>query len=331
MILCKEEAIHVFNKLPTEMQSYYFHPEYVINDALYKKDIEPIFFVLENKGMVFYHAFHFGKIFNTSYYDIQSPYGYGGPICLGDKDFIEESIQIYKKWCSNQEVIVEFIRFHPLLKNQLEYYGQVFQNRPTVYIDLKAEDLFSKFSTRVRTAIRKAKKSNLRITFSKSQKYINEFIRLYTVLMNEKAAEEDYFFNKNYFIQLIKSKNVYLLSVENENDQVIGSSIFFISGYVGEYHLSASNEEGRSKNVANLLIYEFAEFCKKININILYLGGGNDCLENNSLLFFKRGFSKNEELFYIGNFKHNQSAYDQFRTEYTKQSSEKENYILFYR
>lgn len=332
MIVSTEQAILIFNKLPAAMQSFYFHPHYVINDAVYKKNLQPVFFAQEDKGNIYYHAFHMGKIPGTRHYDIQSPYGYGGPLFSGEQSFINSCIENYKTWCLKQKVIVEFIRFHPLLNNHLNYYGEAQENRQTVYIDLTTnEEISAQFSTRVRTAIRKAQKENVRVSMIKSNENIEHFIDMYISLMTQKNAENDYFFNKEYFIELLQSEAVYLVSAKNHLGEVIGAAIFFVCGHTAEYHLSTSIAEGREKNVSNLLIYEFAEYAKKLNIHSLYLGGGTDGLNTNSLLFFKRGFSKQGAPFFIGNYKHNQTFYQEYKSEYIKQHPQKECFILFYR
>lgn len=331
MIVTPEEAQRIFNKLPKVLQSFYFHPKYVINEAYNKRDIQPTFFALEKDGSIFYHAFHLGKVPNTDFYDIQSPYGYSGPLHVGDKDFLIESIAQYNKWCLENSVLVEFVRFHPLIKNQNIYYGQVFENRQTVTIDLKKDDLLAGFSTRVRTAIRKAQKSNVSVTFCKSEEYIDRFFQIYTRLMDEKKADAGYYFSESYLSKLLSNEEVYLVSALNERDQVIGASIFFASGSIAEYHLSTNNSEGRSKNVANLILYEFAKYAQSKDFDHLYLGGGNDSTDGNSLLFYKRGFSKNELTYFIGCTKHIPDAYETLRKDYLKNNPKKENYILFYR
>ncbi|MFD2881201.1 hypothetical protein ACFTAO_43495 [Paenibacillus rhizoplanae] len=101
-------------------------------------------------------------------------------------------------------------------------------------------------------------------------------------------------FNEEYFIGLLQSDNTYLLSAENGDGEVIGSVIFFASGNIAEYHLSASNEEGKLKKVTNLLIYEFGESIKVENARSLYLGGGTDGTDGNSLLYFKKRFFSKE-------------------------------------
>ncbi|OKP90592.1 hypothetical protein A3842_03200 [Paenibacillus sp. P3E] len=332
MIVSAERAISIFEKLPLAMQSFYFHPQYVINDVFYKEGLQPVFFVHEDNDNIYYHAFHMGKVPGTEYYDIQSPYGYGGPLITGDQPFINSSIEGYKRWCLEQKVIVEFIRFHPLLNNHLNYYGEVRENRQTVYIDLNSGgELLNQFSTRVRTAIRKAQKDKVSISMQKSKVNVQMFLEMYISLMTEKNADGTYYFNSKYFIELLEKDAVHLLSAENESGEVIGAAIFFINGDIAEYHLSASNTEGREKNVTNLLIYEFAEYAKKLNVQSLYLGGGTDGSSSNSLLFFKKGFSKQEATFFIGNYKHSEAIYEEYKTEYIKQNPQKEQFILFYR
>lgn len=330
MIVSAEEAVNIFYSLPAEMRSYYFHPQYVINDA-YSKELQPVFFVHKNAESIFYHAFHLGKVPDTSYFDIQSPYGYGGPLILGDVGFIEECIQKYKKWCLDNSVMIEFIRFHPLLKNEINYYGQVFENRQTVYIDLTYDDLFTQFSTRVRRAIRKAQANNVKVVFSKSEKYVQSFFAIYNDLMREKNARDEYLFNEDYFIHLLQSDNTYLVCAENEDREVIGAVIFFASGHISEYHLSASNAEGKLKKVTNLLIYEFGEFIKVKKVRSLYLGGGTDGTNENSLLYFKRGFSKKEIPFNIGKFTHDPVTYDNLKASFVERNPKKDQLIIFYR
>ncbi|WP_249901049.1 GNAT family N-acetyltransferase [Paenibacillus sp. PK3_47] len=326
-----EEALQIYNRIPSDKRSFYFHPDYVINDTFYKKGVRPVFFAKEDGDNIYYHAFQLGEIPGTIFFDVQSPYGYGGPIGIGNQSFIDKCIESYKKWCVSNYVLIEFIRFHPLLENDRTYYGEVSYNRTVVSINLTTNDLFSEFSTRVRTTIRKAQKSSLSITFSKSQNVVKQFIELYVKLMDGKEADRSYYFCKEYFVDLLKNDNVYLLSVLNEEDLVIGASIFFVVDQIAEYHLSASNDEGRSKGVSNLLIYEFAKYAQSKGTKSLYLGGGTDRSEKNALLFFKRGFSRLESQFKIGNYKHNEVAYENMRCEFLKDNPGKEQLVLFYR
>ena len=57
------------------------------------------------------------KIPKSAYFDFATPYGYGGWIVEGDST--EALFQQYFEWCKNNGIISEFIRFHPVLNNQI--------------------------------------------------------------------------------------------------------------------------------------------------------------------------------------------------------------------
>lgn len=330
MIVSREYAVRFFNSMPEEMKSFYFHPEYVISDAV-AKGLKPLFFIIEEGNSFYYHAFHLGKIKDTSYYDIQTPYGYGGPLVVGGREFKTKCILAYKQWCHSQSVIVEFIRFHPLLKNNSEYYGQVDENRSVVYMDLTVKNLLSSFSSRIRWNIKQSLKEEVKVTFNKSYSYVEQFISNYSELMNQKSASKDYLFNEIYFDHIISQDSVYLVSAENDQGSVIGSAIFFECGEFSEYHLSASTEEGRLKNVSSMLIFSFANYLKENSaVTKLYLGGGATRKKEDPLLFFKKGFSKHETTYSVGYYKHNLEIYEQLKNKFSIDSGNIAN-ILFYR
>ena len=59
------------------------------------------------------------------YFDITTPYGYGGPlIILLDREanreqVIEEFKKAFEKYCIENNIVSEFIRFHPIEKNYI--------------------------------------------------------------------------------------------------------------------------------------------------------------------------------------------------------------------
>ncbi len=326
MIVTMEEALKVFNSLPSYLQSFYLHPTYITKDSINNRELKVCFFVIHQEHNIFYHAFYLGNVLNTELKDIQTPYGYGGPIILGSQQFKEMAIKSYLEWCQSNNIIAEFIRFHPIVNTLESYYGKITKNRETVYIDLNnSEDLLGSFSIRVRTAVKKANKNNVKVVFSKDPIFLEAFIRIYDELMIKKRAETEYFFDIEYYLGLLKNEHTYLLSAVDNNNEIIASSIFFMTNSIAEYHLSASTDTGRELSASNLMIYEFAEFAKKNKVQNLYLGGGTDNSPENSLLFFKKGFSKLSRDFYIGSFIHNPIEYSNLK------NNSNNNRVLFYR
>lgn len=326
MIVSINEARRVYNLLPPEKKSFYYSPDYLIEDVKNKNGLEICFFIFQEANNVFYHVFYKGRVLNTSLFDIQSPYGYGGPIIIGDEKFKRRVTDKYLEWCKDNNILVEFIRFHPMLKNEETYYGEKVFNRSTVYINLRESSIIKSFSTRVRTAIKKAKKNNVTISFLKNNVNIDAFIEIYNKLMTDKHTTETYFFDKDYYINLLKNPATVLVSALDVNKNIIASSMFFLNEKISEYHLSASTEVGKELSATHLILYEFAEYAKKHNCEFLYLGGGNSSEENNSLLFFKKGFSKKELPYYIGYTIHFEKMYADLKEKYSIN-----NNILFYR
>ena len=78
---------------------------------------------------------------NEDIFDITTCYGYGGPISSEiPKDCVLKQFRNeFKKFCEKENIITEFIRFHPLFQNQLlvEKFMHIEHNRYTVYIDLE--------------------------------------------------------------------------------------------------------------------------------------------------------------------------------------------------
>lgn len=331
MIVGFEEALATFQKIDCYNKSFYYHPLFIEVTSRESKDLKPVYFVKEEKGQFFYHTALIGEIGFEGYRDLQTPYGYGGPLIRGDAAFKEKAVEEYITWCYENKILVEFVRFHPLVKNEQDYYGDLINNRETVAIDLKVEDIFRSFSTRVKTAIRLADKKSVQVIVSKEAKYIAAFYEIYTNLMKEKQTTNEYFFSKNYIKDLLDHKEIYLFNAVTEEGEMLGASIFLLCDKIADYHLSATTEIGRTLNVSHLLLYKFAQFAKERGVELFYLGGGTNSDPANSLLFFKKGFSKETYPFFIGYTIFNQSKYDEYKQTYLNYADKRYERILFYR
>jgi len=154
-----DKAVAAFARLDPEKRAPSLHPCYVASDAEHTSGLRPVFFVYEHGDSLFYHGFHLGQVAGTGFADIQSPYGYGGPVAsTADGEFLAEAWVSFRQWCKENNVLAEFIRFHPLLENWCYYHGESFEDRQTVWIALQGHDLLSSYSVRARTAVRKAVK-----------------------------------------------------------------------------------------------------------------------------------------------------------------------------
>lgn len=321
-------AKEVFENFNKNLKSSYFHPDYVVADAARCSELKPLFFVYEEKNLFFYHAFHTQQVPKTNFIDIQSPYGYGGPISTHDSsDFLSKAWREYDKWCESENVLVEFIRFHPLLENWKYFYGDVVYNRETVWIDLNHKDIISQYSPRMRTSIRKGYRQGLKVHWVDPQKNMFIFQSMYKAGMTALKASSFYFFPEQYFQQLAASELVWLCFCY-KNSVPIAGAVFLVSENMCEYHLGVSNSEGKEYGAMKIIFHEAALKAQSCQLRTLYLGGGTDTSANNSLLMYKRKFSSNKAEFKIGKRIHKTVEYNHLKANWKDSLNDK---VLFYR
>lgn len=306
-------------------------PDYVMVDSTRNKTLIPSFFLYENQDGFYYHAFHKGKIQDTDFYDIQSPYNYGGPVVLTENsNFLSEAWEAYLKFCRNNNILVEFIRFHPLLENWKHYKSDVIYDRETVWIELTNDDLLASYEIRARTAIRKAVKNNVEVVFLKKEDFIFDFKKIYHETMKRINAADFYFFNDDYFEAMCSWPNSQLVAAYQEN-KIVSAAIFLMNDKFLEYHLAASTDEGRKLSAINLILHEMFLRAKANGCNKAYLGGGASNQADDPLLFFKSGFSIHRAKYYIGKHVHNMEQYDALKRLWQTKNGSQSNRILFYR
>lgn len=253
-----------------------------------------------------------GILNKGEYFDSTTPYGYGGFIISGEdyKSLGEE----YAKFCNKQNIISEFVRFHPLLENwnnlqeiyDIEFLGN------TVKMKLENESqIWENLIGKNRNMIRKAKKNGLQVFWERSPKIVDEFISIYNETMDNDKASEYYYFEKEFYESILfdLKYNALWFYVKKGNN-ILASSIILTSNGKMHYHLSGSKKEYRSLAATNLLLYEVACWGVSNGYKVFHLGGGLGAKED-SLYKFKKAFNRQEDSkFYIGKKIWNQKKYD---------------------
>jgi hypothetical protein len=324
-------AVEAFESLDEACRVPSLHPFYVVSDAQRDQDLRPVFFIYEGGGETYYHGFHVAEVKGTGFSDIQSPYGYGGPIASSENvEFLAGAWEAYSDWCRQNSILVEFIRFHPLLENWRYHGGEVIDDRQTVWVDLGVGDLLMTYSIRVRTAVRKAIKEGLRVEWVDANRFTEIFPEMYRTTMAQINADDFYVFNDDYFERLLRWDMVHLAVCFKENE-ALGGAIFFAGKVHMEYHLSASTPVGKQLAATNLILHEAALLGQRLGCRFLHLGGGTDSREDNPLQFFKAGFSSHRGMFKIGKQVHQHEAYAALKDEWLENHGTVSNRILFYR
>ena len=331
MLVERKEAVRVYESLPADLRVPGLHPLYIAADATRHRDRRPEFHVFTDGGAVFYHGYLTGPVPGTAFRDIETAYGYGGPVATStDRDFLRAAWAEYGGICADTGVLAEFMRFHPMVDNA-RFHGAVASfNRQTVWVDLLRPNVSDGFKSRARTAARKAEKAGVTIEWVDGPRFLETFPAMYDTHMKWIGASPAYFFPRAYHEALAALPDA-RLALAFLDGAAIAGSIFLIDGHLMEYHLSASNREGRDRSATNLILLAAAGLGWAEGCRVLHLGGGNSDAPDDPLFFFKCGFSSGRADYRIAGTVHHREAYDALSRAWLAENGSLPQRTLFFR
>lgn len=253
------------------------------------------------------------------YFDITTPYGYGGPLCSVENPhplLLNDFGTVFNRYCNQNSIISEFVRFHPILGNHklcIDFMDVSF-NRHTAYIDLtKDEDeLWKGMCSTHRNKIRNARNNGIHIEkVDVSPSSVDIFRQMYLQTMAKNQADNYYFFNEEFFNNMLKYlRDMSSLFFAFKESKAVSGIYALHAGKYLHYHFNASDTESLQLGSNNLLIYETALWGHSQGYEVFHLGGGYSSGEDN-LFRFKKKFSKGNLFeFYTGRKVHNQEVYN---------------------
>lgn len=257
-----------------------------------------------------------------TYYDIVTPYGYGGPLIL-DCDpenkarLVEEFHNAFHQYCEEHRIVSEFIRFHPILKNAKDFEScyQVKFTRKTVGTNLKdyEDPVQSEFSKSTRKSIRKALREGLECRVTRNPDNLDKFQELYYANMERIGADSFYYFDNSYFSRCLDYFGEYIILVEAVYEgQVIGAELHFHYNDLIHTHLSGTLAEFQHLSPVYVMTQAIAEWGKKNGADLVHAGGGTTNDPEDSLYLFKKKFGQNTEFdFHIGQKVWNEAIYSE--------------------
>jgi hypothetical protein len=322
-----DDWYYYLNKL--EEKDVYFDPKYCQIYEEYNEG-KAFLFVYEEGDNFVYYPFLLRRINNLpqlknltldkEYFDIITPYGYGGPISNVKDSLTKESLfknfsKVFSIYCEENNIVSEFVRFHPLLGNHQYYVGidRTFV-RNTVYVDLEIpiSEITKKYSSQNRNKIRKADKNGLFVRHA-SISELDRFLELYYRTMDKNNATDYYYFTKEFFLNTLRflDSNVELVFVQYE-EKVVSAGIFMHYNNTVHYHFSGSDREFLKFAPNNLLLDYMIKWSKDKGYKYFHLGGGYK--GNDDLYKFKKNFNKNGDLeFFVGKKIRNRHVYEKIK------------------
>lgn len=315
----------------TEKQDIYFEKKYAeLSLLLEEENSEVVEYVFEDDNGKISNLFIKRPIqidagLKNKYFDITTPYGYGGPLIeiLKDdrpetkKKLLDNFKNDFEKYAKENNIVSEFIRFHPIIKNALDFkeiYKTKYLRETVATIVGKEHPFDAEFSKSSRKTTRRALREDIKIEIEKKPEHLNDFKKIYTDTMDRNDALDFYYFDDKYFDQMLELLNDNLLKINivDSEETIIASGIYFIYGNKFLHgHLSGTKKGYLHMSPAYILKYATADWCFENGYKYIHYGGGTTSDPEDSLLVFKKRFTKEGIFdFYIGSKVYNKEVYD---------------------
>ena len=256
-----------------------------------------------------------------TYYDIITPYGYGGPVIHGDptgeerEKLIAAYMEAFGKYTAENRIVAEFVRFHPMIGNGVDF-RQAYRSqldRKTVGTTLTYEDVIAtEFSKHRRKDIRRILKNpEIRYEIDEDPSTLDDFVEIYYSTMDRDNAADYYYFGQDYFRNMLAAFPGHITTAKVFlGDRTIAMGVYFRYGKYLHAHLSGTLSEYLEYSPAYILKYAMALYGHEKGYEVIHYGGGSSRSPDNSLYRFKKEFGKNTEFdFYIAKKVWNEEAY----------------------
>jgi ribosomal protein S18 acetylase RimI-like enzyme len=228
--------------------------------------------------------------------DAVSPYGYPGPLVLGDDDpeFLRRALAEGVRALRRDGVVSLFVRLHPILNpGPPAELGTAVRHGETVSIDLSlpAAVIWNQTRENHRRNIVRATALGYVARMDTDWAHFGDFKRLYRMTMDRHAASRLHRFDDTYFNSLRDALgDVIHLAVVEKDGAVVAATLFAETDGIVEYHLSGNDGSGANVQPTKLLIDFARRWAQSRGNRHLHLGGGVGGRAD-SLLAFKLGFS----------------------------------------
>ena len=324
------------------------------NDIYFMKEYGKIHALLEDNGTseTFELANEYGKIRHmfikreipeiidgVTYYDLVTPYGYGGPIiiesCGQNEKLVHEFADDFAQYCKKNNIVSEFVRFHPAAGNGVTFDGMYNAEhiRNTVGTNLADFDdpVQSEFSKSCRRIIRQSLKKNVSYKIIHAPESLDSFTTIYYETMKRNTADDFYYFSPDYFHALVREIPQNILYVEAVYEgKIIAAALCFVASEFIHEHLAGTYDEYMHLSPIYILRYGMALYGKEHGYKLIHYGGGRSNDVEDTLYQSKKRFAANTDFaFYVGRKIWNQEIYQKLCER--KQCSTDEPYFPAYR
>lgn len=240
-----------------------------------------------------------GKLPENEYFDISTPYGYGGFWFEGDGH--KDVLDAYDKYCNQKGFVSEFVRFHLMSGYERHYRGTVESRSHNVIRDLQPsiEEIHMDFEHKVRKNLKRAAQYELSAEIDSEGTSLDTFLSIYYGTMKRTDAKEEFFFSKDFFDTINTMDGNFVYFTVYYGDVPISTELVIYGKEICYSFLGGTAEEYFNMRPNDFLKNEIVKWSKEKGLKYFVLGGGYG--SDDGIFRYKKSFAPNGvKEFFVG-------------------------------
>ncbi len=250
-----------------------------------------------------------GKLEEKKYYDLITPYGYGG--FYGNINSWDELNKTYAAYCKKNGYVCEFVRFNLFTDYHRHYDGEVESRTRNVVRSLEQpiDEIWMDFKQKVRKNVKKANSEGLSIIIESTEEHLEDFLSIYYSTMDRTEAEKEYYFSKRFFEEIDKMKNNIMYFHVVYKGKIISTELVLYGNKNCYSYLGGTDRDYFDVRPNDYLKFEIIKWAKEKGLTNFVLGGGYGA--DDGIFQYKSSLAPNGICdFYIGRRVFDQQNYD---------------------
>lgn len=215
-----------------------------------------------------------GKISENEYFDLITPYGYGGFIgTVTDYDSLTAE---YNAYCREHNYVCEFVRFSLFGEYFRHYDGHVQSASHNVVRDLgmSVDEMWMDFKQKVRKNVKRAVASGLEIITENTDEHLSDFLDIYYSTMTRCEAKDSFYFSRQFFEKLNEMRDNITYFHALHEGKVISTELVIFGAENAYSYLGGTDQTYFDLRPNDFLKFEIIKWCREKGLKNFVLGGG---------------------------------------------------------
>lgn len=270
-----------------------------------------------------------GKVEEKKYFDLITPYGYGG--FWGYVSDWDKLNQTYTAYCIKKHYVCEFVRFELFTEYHKHYNGEVETRAHNIVrsLDMSLDEMWMDFKPKVRKNVKRANTYNLECIIENTDEHLEDFLRIYHSTMDRTDAEGEYYFSRQFYDDLNEMKDNVMYFYVVYDGKIVSTELVIYGAENCYSYLGGTDRDYFLVRPNDFLKFQIIKWAKEKGLKNFVLGGGYGA--DDSIYQYKYSLAPHGQYdFFIGRKIFDQATYDTL-VALRKEEGLNEKYFPLYR